>query len=217
MNLKLCHLKSNDCKEFQEFFRKFGPKLRKIDSIECFNDLNLFPKLQILDLDIDRFQLDDIIKLNLIRVNRLKLIVGEGKEFMFRKVLKKFNEIRHLTLDLKTFNEMTVFNALQDSPIIYNLKELEVRTKRDQRCDSIINCLKQMTKKFPNLKRIEFFYISHFVFSKNSSDFEQIMSSLKAFPRLKRLQLRLHFMNDLEFEKKLFIQIFSSRVDSFKN
>ena len=113
--------------------------MRNISPIECFNELNLFPNLRSLDLEFDGFHLDDILQLNLKQVKILKLNVEEGKEYMVREVLQKFNEIRHLTLDLKTKNENSVFNAFKDLPLLQYLIKLKVETKVDQRCDLIID------------------------------------------------------------------------------
>ena len=214
IEIKVKSFKSNDCKESQEFCRRFGSKLRRICGFECLNELNVFSNLRSLHLEIDRFHLDDILQLNSRRVKRLNLNVVEGKEYMIREVLQKFNKIRHLTLDLK--NEKSVFNAIKDSPIIYNLIELEVWTKGGQRCDFIINCLKQMVIKFPNLKSIEFFYKIQLVFLKDNSNFEQFMSLLKAFAHLKRLQIRLEFMADLDFEKTFSFKGFPQELTHLK-
>ena len=196
--------KSNDCNESQEFFRKFGPKLRDYYNNKFFHkveEFNLFPNLRSLNLDTNGSHLDDILQLNLRRVKSLNLIIEHDKGYMVPKVLQKFNEIRHLTLDFKSYNEMTVFNALQDSPLLQNVIDLKVWAEGDQRSDFIINCLKQMAIKSPNLKRIELFNKKQFITLKNTSDFEQLMSSLKAFPNLKRLGIRLQFMSGLEFDE----------------
>ena len=211
--IKVKSFKSNDCKEFQEFCLKFGSKLKKIYGFECFNDLNLFPNLRSLDLKTDNsFHIDDIYHVNSKRVKELNLIVVEGKEYVIHEVLQKFNEIRHLTLGLKTKNQKSVFNGFKDSPLLKNLIELKLETKGEQISDFIINCLKQMEKKFPNLKSIKFCYGIQFVFLKNTSGFEQLMSSLKAFPHLKRLQIRLNFMADLDFEKNFSFNYFPQEL-----
>ena len=131
---------------------------------------------------------------------------------MIREVLQKFNEIRHLTLDLRTKEQKLVFNPFKDSVILQNLIELIVKGMGDQRCDLIINCLKQMSKKFRNLKKIKLLSEINFIVLENLSDFEQLMSSLKAFPHLKRLDISLKFMSGLEFEKSFSFKFFSQEL-----
>ena len=80
-----------------------------------------------------------------------------------------------------------------------------------------INCLEQMAKKCPKLKRNQIIYQ---IFLENISDFEELMSSLKAFPHLKRLYHRLRFMSGLEFGEffswKCFWNEGPKHVDSFE-
>ena len=55
-----------------------------------------------------------------------------------------------------------------------------------------------MAKKYPNLKRIQLILD---ISLENISDFEELMSSLKAFPHLKRLDITLGFESNFTFDK----------------
>ena len=189
----------------QEFCRMFGSKLRNIcgfclKNICDLNIIKLFPNVQSFYLDTKLFQLDHIRQLNLNLLKQLTIYGREEKECVIREVLQKFPNIRHLSLCIKIFNEKSVFNVFKDSPLLQYLIELKIWIIGDRSAVFIINCLTQMAKKCPNLKRIEFKF-SFEIILKNISDFEELMSSLKAFLHLKRLYICLKFMSGLEFDK----------------
>ena len=121
----------------------------------------------------------------------------------------KFPKIRHLNLHFKTNNGNSVFNAFQGSTVLQNLIELNMWTNGDQRAVFVVNCLKQMAINFPNLKRIVF---SADMVLENISDIEQLMSSLKAFPHLKRLDFRLKFMTFLKFDAIFSLKSFPEQL-----
>ena len=182
--------------EFKEFHKKFGIKLEHGHDFSL-KEFNLFPNLQSLFL-YSHVDLEQILQLNLMQVKRLQFSVYEEKEYLISEVLQKFNEIRHLRLDLIYFNEESVLKALKESPILQNLINFKFWTKLTQRFDFVINCLKEFAKKFPNLKRIHLFID---IKIENITDFEELMSSLKAFPHLKRLNIHLGFESYFTFNK----------------
>ena len=181
--------------EFKEFHKKFELKLTESRQFSYMEYIALFPNLQSLNLKTN-VHLEQILQLNSSQLKSLYLIINEETENMVRKVLQKFHKIRHLTLSVNTDNQKSALNAFQDSPLLQNLIELKISENGSQRCVSIIKCLKQMAKKCPNLKKIE---INYQIFLEEISDFEQLMSSLKAFPHLKRLDINLEFMSGLGF------------------
>ena len=181
-------------KEFKAFHKKFGSKLQNGITLSYLKSFKLFPNLQTLKLS-PRDNLEQILQLNSKQVKRLELSV---EKYKIREVLQKFHKISHLCLHLNTENEISVLNALKESAVIQSLIELKISTNGDKRCVLIINCLKQMAKKFPNLKRIEFF---EKIILENISDIEELMSSLKVFPHLKRLYISLEFKSGLEFDE----------------
>ena len=150
--------------------------------------------------------------MNLRQVKRLDFHIHEENKYVVREVVQKFHKIRYLTLDL-WIDKKSAFDALKDMPILQNLIGLEMWRKGVQRCDFIINCLKQMTKIFPNLKKIQF--NREIVLEKNS-DFEQLMSSLKAFPHLKRLNITLKFSSGLEFDEIFSFKCFPQQLTHLK-
>ena len=110
--------------EPQEFCLKFGSKLKELgcfddvrnsshDLLPFLNEVNLFPTLQSLKLDTQRFHLDETLRMDFKQLKRLSIDCREGKEKIIRKLLQKFHKIRHLTLYL-IISEKTFFNAFQD-------------------------------------------------------------------------------------------------------
>ena len=198
--------------EFKEFHQKFGSKLKKFPLSWNLLKLNLFPNLE--SLDTYHFHLDDILQLGLRQLKELDITLIEGNEELFREVLQKFNKIRHLTLNINTEIEKSVFTAFQESPVFQKLIELKLSTNYDQTSVFNIYCLKQMVKICPNLKSIE---IIRKIFLENVSDFKQILSSLKTFPHLKRLDIIFVIQIRPRIRQNLFIQIFSPTVDSFES
>ena len=207
-------LNTNEC-ESQEFCLKFGSKLKELgcfdylwdsshDLLPFVKEVNLFPNLQSLKLETHRFHLDQILRIDFKSLKRLAIDCRESKEYMVRELLKKFHKISHLRFDFKEVSyEKSFFNAFKDLPLLLDLIELKISTDYRKKSDFIIDCLKLMAKKSPNLKRIQFIYC---IILENISDFEQLMSSLKAFPQLKRLDISLEFMCGFEFD-----QIFLSK------
>ena len=194
--------------ESQEFCAKFGLKLKELGRFEKVNDANQFRNLQSLELNTRHFHLDDILQLNLRHLKRLEFHVYKENVNDIREVLQKFQNISHLTLNLYTDFQKSVFNAFKDSPILPNLIELKMGANRDRKC-AFIKCLKLMPKKFPNLKRIEFEYD---IDLKKSSEFQQVMSALKAFPHLKRLDINLNFLPGLDFDEIFSFKYFPQQL-----
>ena len=188
----------------KNFTKKFGSKLKNFHVYRNMNAYHLFPNLRSLETTINRFDLVDILQLNLRQFEELEITFTEGKEKLFREVLQNIHKIRHLTLILTTNNEKLFFKTLKDSPILQNLIELYLKRYDVDSCVFFVNCLKQMAKKFPNLKKI---LITNVMDLGNVSDFEQLMSSLKAFPHLKRLDISFENMMDSLFRD--FLEFFS--------
>ena len=187
-------LETNDC-ETREFCKKFGPKLKKLCQFSYMEEIIKFPNLQSLYFR-NHVTLEQILQLNSKELKSLYISIYGKKEHMIREVLQKFHKIRHLGLSVNTDNQKSALNAFQDSPLLQNLIELKISENGSQRCVSIIKCLKQMAKKCPNLKRIQ---ISYQIFLEEISDFEKLMSSLKIFPHLQRLDINLEFSPGLGF------------------
>ena len=141
--------------------------------------------------------MNDIHQLNFLQLEELVVTVIEGNEELFREVLQKFNKIRHLGLYLNTNNDISIYNAFRELPVLPDLIDINIWPRGRPRSVFILNCLKQIAKKWPNLKRIELFNIV----LEHISDFEQLMSLLKAFPHLKRLDISLEPNSGLEFDK----------------
>ena len=192
--LFISHIERNE-PEFKEFLEKFGSKLEQGRKFSNWEEFTKFPNLQTLFIHTYDY-LDRILQLNSKQVNRLEFDVYEEEEYKFREVLQKFHEIRHLTLRVKIYSQNSIFNRFKDSPLLQNLIQLGIYANVGQ--NVFINSLEQMAKKFPNLKKIDFIFG---IILEKISDFEELMSSLKAFPHLKRLDIGLILKTGLAFDK----------------
>ena len=176
----------------EEFYRKFGSKLKYI---LCGNELelNLFPNLKSLNkYHYPTTSPEYVLPLNLLNLKELYITLNEGNKHLFREVLKKFLKIKHLCLSVESNDQMAVFNAFKESPVLQNLIELKYRTNCEQNGKQFLDSLKRLTKKFPKLKSIEIGFLLVKVFS----NLRQQLSLLKAFSDLKRLDLMLTFRTD---------------------
>ena len=186
--------------EFIEFHEKFGSKLKKLGNIDQFSRLQLTSNCGFQAVYLAHpltFHFEDIYRLNSIQLEELSMTLIDENIVFFREVLQKFNKIRHLGLYLKTNNEITVFKALNESPVLQNIIDIYIMTLESPTYVFSIYTLKHLAKNLPNLKRIQFF---NEIKLENISDIEQLMSSLKAFPHLKRLDFRLQFKPLIELE-----------------
>ena len=171
----------------EEFQRNFGPKLKSIYRLNDANSYNLFPNIKKLDFDENHKDLEEVIpRLKLNKLTAMELVL-ESQD-MVETCVRTFPTLRYFHLDFYSdkINENAIYNSLE---FISNLKHLidfyfqasEVNYKLI--CDS----LKRMANKCQKLKRVDIsFDITEI------SDIRLILSSIKAFPALKRLELRLY-------------------------
>ena len=172
----------------EEFQRKFGPKINFIHRLKDANNYNLFPNIQTLNAGfIDPVTKEIIPRLNLNKLTKFELSLGMGEEDMVKTCVDTFHKLRHFHISL--FRENAIYKSFE---FISNLKDLidfgfsgNVENNK-LFCDS----LKRMANKCQKLKRFE----CSFEITDNTrrEDIRQLLSSIKAFPALKRLYLRLY-------------------------
>ena len=184
----------------EEFYRRFGPKLKYIRfrgcRVETF-DYNLCPNLYSIGKFFypETISLGTALRLNLKNLRELNIDISEQNQHLFPGVLQKFHKIRHLGLyenlhdPIETF--ITVYNAFHKSPVLQNLIQLKFSPNSSENGNQYLDSMKQLAKKFPKLKSIEICTD----FSGNSSDLRKQLSPLKSFPDLKRLELWLYFQD----------------------
>ena len=176
---------------FEEFQRQFGPKIYCLYRLKDANNYNLFSNIKRLYFDEDHNYLQEVIpRLKLTKLTKLKLDVG--REDMVETCVRTFPTLTHFYLDIcsddeeiLTHNENTIYKSLE---FISNLKHLicfgieALDINNELFCDS----LKRMANKCQKLKCFE----CTLEMTENS-DIIQLLTSIKAFPALKRLLLRL--------------------------
>ena len=178
----------NDCIESQEFYRKFGLKLKYFRSAKHVFDFNLFPNIESINcmIDMKQIKVEEVIQLNpLKKLKKLKIGIEVNKEHLLPQVMQKFDKLTHLSLKLITESLNKVF---KDFPSHQNLKDLFISFRVNQDFEGMCYSLKQIAIKCPKLKRIVF---SSLIVLRNSSDVKQLFQLLKAFPALKRLNISL--------------------------
>ena len=169
---------------FEEFQRKFGQKINFIHRLKDANNYKLFPNIESLNVSFDRDLKLVLPQLKLKQLTDLRLVVSSGEVHMVKTCVDIFPTLKHFHLQILIFNSESIYSFLD---YISNLKHLidfsieafDVNNKLF--CDS----LKRMANKCQKL-------ISFSLYLRSNSDIRQILSSIKAFPALKRLGLRLY-------------------------
>ena len=181
----------------EEFLRFFGQKLKYIWCGEDL-DFNLFPNLHSLNKYFMFYspfthQLPgNVLSLNLFNLKELNITLTEENYQLFREVLQKFHKIRHLALNVRTYNQKSVSNAFNESPVLLNLIKLKYNTKIGQNGNQFLDSLTQLATKFPKLKSFEIGSLA----VKIISNLSELLSPLKAFSDLKRMDLMLNFSKE---------------------
>ena len=174
----------------EDFHRKFGPKIKYLPSFGRLNDLNRFPNIE--KVVIDKNQNSIIPQLNLAKLKQLELSPVYNQDLILQTFIDTFPTLTHLNLFRPGEDEDTIYEPLKN---ISNLKHLihfyfHIRFRVAVNGSGIKNkefcgLLKQMANNCQNLKSIDCrFYIDQ------SSDVKQLLTQLKSFLALKRLNLR---------------------------
>ena len=188
---------------FEEFQKKFGPKIKCLQINRKLIDWNLFQNIE--KLKIDYIHIDSIIaQMNLAKLKDLEIVLHTGREVMLETVIDTFPTLTHLNVLLNSYLQNAIYNSLKN---ISNLKHLIHFTLQTFAINNnpICDLLKQMTNICKNLKSIG----SRFNFDENSN-IRQSLCQMKAFPALKRLNLWLHFFDNEVNEDSIDVnQLFS--------
>ena len=183
----------------EEFQRKFGPKINFFHRLKDANNynFNLFPNIQ--KLKVYSKSIDLIPRLNLNNLKQFMIVLEDGEEYMIQTCVDTFPTLTHFSVTSFCKNENSFFKSLQ---FISNLKNLKHFCFEIVFCENnklICDSLKRMANKCQKLKSIKsYFHITE------SSDIIQLLSAIKAFPALKRLDLRLYGKFDSNVIKDLF-------------
>ena len=169
---------------FQEFERIFGQQIKSLFQLRDEFNFNSFPNIKELHLNpIDNKLIAPELKLN--KLKKLEITISYGKEHILQNIVFILPQLTHIIINLREMNVKTNFESLECISNLKNLIHLSFRAilrNNNQLWDSF----KQLSTDCPKLKSIE----CCFVFT-DESDINKINSILKAFPELKRLDLRL--------------------------
>ena len=190
----------------KEFHRKFSPKMKSLGAYRFnwnLNDLNGFPNIEKLIIFNEKVNCSIFPRLSLTKLKQLVIVFNEDEGHILKTVIDTFPTLTHLSVVFKSEDENAVYESLKN---ISNLKHLihfklvnEFRINNNRFC----GLLKQMANYCLNLKSIEL----NFCFNGQNSEIRQLLSQLKAFPALKRL--------NLEFYSLYNISIFMKRDEDF--
>ena len=167
----------------QEFYRKFGPKIKSLRTYTEVTDFNRFPNIKKLKIT----HLNDSI---IATLKQLEITIDPGQERLLQTVIDNFPTLTHFNVSISSEDENAIYESLKN---ISNLKHLihfqfvYLLENNKQFCD----LFKKMANNCLNLKSI----VCRFNVNQNS-DIRQFFSQLKAFPALKRLNLRFFFINN---------------------
>ena len=174
----------------EEFQRKFGPKINFIHRLKDANNYNSFPNIQTLNAGfIDPVTKEIIPRLKLNKLTKFELSLGVGEEDMVKTCVDIFPKLRHFQFTFRSKNENAIYKSFEFISNFENLIDFGfsgIVENNKLFCDS----LKRMANKCQKLKR----FVCNFRITGDNrrEDIIQLLSSIKAFPALKRLGLRLY-------------------------
>ena len=173
-------------KHIEEFERKFHRKIKSLSHFKDENIYNLFPNIEKLKF-VDYNGLQEVIpRLKLNKLTKLELNLRSEEQHLVKTCVDTFPTLTHLVLQNRCYSQIDTCKSLEFIQNLENLIDFSFEGYIENNnifCDS----LKRMANKCQKLKSFDF----KLIMSKKS-DVRQILYSIKAFPALKRLDLRLY-------------------------
>ena len=187
---------------FEEFYQKFWAKIKHLPTFRELIDLNLFPNIEKIKIT-DRDDYSIIPQLKLDNLKQLDLDFQLVEENLLQKVIDTFPTLTHLNVYFVGEKKNAIYKSLEN---ISNLKHLihfcfyvEFLESNKLFC----GLLEQMSNICQNLMSIECCFVIN-----NNFDLSQLFSQLKAFPALKRLNLRLRSANNVNVYQLFSFELF---------
>ena len=175
----------------EEFQQKFWPKIKFIYRLKDANNYNLFPNIEKLKF-FQYIDLQEVIpRLKLNKLKNFEVSIPKGEEDMVKTCVNSFPTLRRFRLIIIR-SEIEIYNSFEFISNLKHLIDFGFFGRVDNNklfCDS----LKRMANKCQKLKRIE----CSLKMTSENSDIRQILTTIKAFPALKRLDLNLYGKYDL--------------------
>ena len=185
-------LKDINDSNFEEFHRKFGPKIKYLRFFRELIELNLFPNIEKIIINyVPDYSI--IPQLNLAKLKQLELTLHEDEENMLQTFIDTFPTLTHLKVYINSEYENTIYKPLDNISNLKHLIHLTFSMNVWKNNNRLFSLLKQMENNCQNLKSID----CRFGINDKNSDIKQSFSQLKAFP-LKRLNLRFYLVDNYE-------------------
>ena len=180
----------------EKFHQKFGTTIKCLQFDRELIDLNLFPNIEKLIITDFYLDLSTINELKLAKLKQLEIFVDKGQELVLHKVIDNFRTLKHLSLTFCSDDEKAIYKSLMSISSLKHLIQFRLKpffVYNKQFCD----LFKQMEKNCKNLKSID----CNFEINDQNLEIRQLLSYLKAFPALKRLELAFYLINNEEEEE----------------
>ena len=172
---------------FEEFHQNFGPNIKRFHPLRELKDLSRFPNIERMQItNVENVSIVPQLKLDNLKT--LQIDLGHGQEYMLQIFIATFPTLKEFIVYINSDNHNAIYKPLKN---ISNLKHLIHFTYNDFGGNKrFLGLLKQMAKNCQNLKSIS----CDFRDDGLNPDTKQLLCQLKAFPALKRLNLRLFFV-----------------------
>ena len=174
---------------FDEFHRKFGPNMKYFSYYRQITELNLFPNIEkvITGLVCDG---SIIPQLKLFKLKELHLELEKLQENKLQAIIDNFPTLTHFNVLFYSSDENEFYKSLKSISNLKHLIHFSFHIKYGKTNNGLIGFFKQMANNCKNLKSIE----CGFDINDKNSDVKELLSQLKAFPALKRLNLWFYFV-----------------------
>ena len=178
---------------FEEFHQKYEPKIKYLPFVRKPSDLSLFPNIEQVKIGyLEPKTVPKIVpQLKLAKLKQFELALGMDQEHLLQIFIDSFPTLTHFKVVFYSDDENAFYKSLKNISKLKHLIHFKVQIEFGKNDKRFYELLEQMANNCQNLKSIE----SCFHINRNS-DIKELLFKLKAFPALKRLNLRLYFANN---------------------
>ena len=194
-------LKDINDSNLQEFYRKFGPKIKCLRALEQVIELGRFPNIE--KVMINNLYVDSIIpQLNLAKLKQLEIAFERGQENMLQTFIDNFPKLTHFNVVNNSIDGKAIYKPLKNISKLKHLIHFKLQIPFGKNNKQFCDLLKQMANNCRNLKSIGF----RFNINDQNPHIRQLLSLLRAFP-LKRLDI-IFVGNDIDVNQLFSFELF---------
>ena len=187
---------------FEELHQKFGPKMKCLRCITEINQLSHFPNIEKIEV-FHEVDVSIIPQLNLAKLKNLEIWLYEDEDHILQSVIDTFPTLTHLNVHNYSEDENAIYESLKNISKLKHLIHFEFDFRVANNNNRSYGLFKQMVKNCRNLKSV----FCCFKIDENS-DLIQLLSHLKAFLALKRLNLWLDLDNNIDVNQLFSLDLF---------